>query len=257
MQKICPQHNGSFETKYPDQVYCSRLCKDRARRLRGGVKPLARRSWMPGQRFGRLVLVERKSNGSRQLWFCDCDCGTKGFLARSDKLKEGRQQSCGCLRRENNQRHLDQRLKQKEESDSIRLINSVLTRTKQEEHRKIEATKWAADKHKILKRYLALVSVPLTDLLWNLGYYAELIKDGCIYCRGSLGYKGTSLGEINPTLPFSASNVAPECQFCEDRNLWNDVLSFDERVLLGQTMELIRLKRIQNNFPLFVSKNDL
>jgi len=52
-----------------------------------------------GQRFGRLVVKERSGiQGGKALWFCECDCGeTKVIL--SDSLRNGRSQSCGCLRR--------------------------------------------------------------------------------------------------------------------------------------------------------------
>lgn len=257
MQKICPQHQGLFETQHLDQVYCSRLCKDRARRLRQGAKPLARRSWKVGLRFNRLVLAGYKPQGNRQVWLCDCDCGTKGFEARADKLRDGRQQSCGCLHREYNQRLLDQRLKQKEEQDAARLAESSGNGALWTERRRNEAFKWAELKHKSLVRYLSAIGTPLTDPLWKLSYYSEFIKDGCTYCRGPLATKGASLGEINPMLSFDSSNVVPECQFCESRNLWSDTLTFEERSLLGQTIELIRLKRARRGFPLFVSKNDL
>ena len=68
---------------------------------------VAFRKDLTGQRFGRLV-VERsdysgakrvKRNGSirRRRWICRCDCGgTKAV--RVDGLKDGKVQSCGCLK---------------------------------------------------------------------------------------------------------------------------------------------------------------
>lgn len=54
-----------------------------------------------GQRFGRLVAVERKgSRYGKSEWACDCDCGTKGYLATQNMLQRGSAQSCGCLRDE-------------------------------------------------------------------------------------------------------------------------------------------------------------
>lgn len=54
----------------------------------------------PGDRFGRLVLLER-FGGERVVWRCRCDCGRE-TLARADKLQQGRKQSCGCLLAERN-----------------------------------------------------------------------------------------------------------------------------------------------------------
>lgn len=51
-----------------------------------------------GQRFGRLVAVERvavdKFGHSR--WFCQCDCGKQKIVDMSS-LTGGRTRSCGCL----------------------------------------------------------------------------------------------------------------------------------------------------------------
>lgn len=55
-----------------------------------------------GQRFGRLVAVERLGlDRTRQhsVWLCECDCGNfKAISVRS--LKRGETVSCGCFARE-------------------------------------------------------------------------------------------------------------------------------------------------------------
>ena len=57
-----------------------------------------------GQRFGRLVVVERLPNyvtktGQEAVWKCQCDCGA--FIsARAGQLRGGHVRSCGCLQRE-------------------------------------------------------------------------------------------------------------------------------------------------------------
>lgn len=60
------------------------------------------------QRFGRLVVVLRASNGSNRnsRWKCSCDCGQEIIVPRYNLLS-GNTTSCGCLRREkpNNLRH--------------------------------------------------------------------------------------------------------------------------------------------------------
>jgi hypothetical protein len=257
MQKICPQCGNDFTSRADNHVYCREYCKRVARDRRRGIEPMRYRSWKPGQRFGRLVLVEYRSGAGRQIWSCDCDCGTTSFEARSDKLKSGRQQSCGCLLRENNQKALERRREEKKELDAIRLVSLASLKAKQEQKSKVEATKWAKDKHRSLKNYLAIAGVPSTDPLWSLSYYSEIIKDGCVYCRGSLDSKSSSLGEINPSGLYDAANVVAECQYCRDRSLWNDTLAFHERALLGQTMELIRLQRQESGYSLHVRKSDL
>lgn len=53
---------------------------------------------LTGQVFGRLTVV--KDDGSRQAgkikWLCQCDCGNHVHV-RTDHLKSGKVQSCGCL----------------------------------------------------------------------------------------------------------------------------------------------------------------
>jgi hypothetical protein len=56
---------------------------------------------LAGQRFGRLVVIERiendKSKNAR--WICLCDCGNETIVVTRD-LRSGHTQSCGCLNRD-------------------------------------------------------------------------------------------------------------------------------------------------------------
>jgi len=56
-----------------------------------------------GQRFGRLVVLERDSKenhkDSAAYWVCQCDCGNK-TIVRTGSLRSGDTKSCGCYRRE-------------------------------------------------------------------------------------------------------------------------------------------------------------
>lgn len=54
-----------------------------------------------GQKFGRLKVIslnEERSN-RKSYWVCQCDCGNVKTV-RSDSLKNGSIQSCGCLHKE-------------------------------------------------------------------------------------------------------------------------------------------------------------
>ena len=59
---------------------------------------------LTGQRFGRL-LVLRKSDEDIQkkstliMWHCICDCGNEVDV-RSQDLRSGKTQSCGCLHKD-------------------------------------------------------------------------------------------------------------------------------------------------------------
>lgn len=59
---------------------------------------------LTGQRFGRLTAIERAEtpvgHGRDARWKCRCDCG-KEITTTSHCLRQGKSQSCGCLRQEN------------------------------------------------------------------------------------------------------------------------------------------------------------
>lgn len=55
-----------------------------------------------GKRFGNWIVIS--DNGKRNskgmiLWYCKCDCGNYSYV-RSDKLRKGRSESCGCMKNE-------------------------------------------------------------------------------------------------------------------------------------------------------------
>lgn len=54
-----------------------------------------------GQRFGKLVVIERAENDKHGnvRWLCRCDCGNETVVI-SGHLKSGATQSCGCLAKE-------------------------------------------------------------------------------------------------------------------------------------------------------------
>jgi hypothetical protein len=63
----------------------------------GGPSPRALA--LAGQRFGRLVAIERQGRINKgAAWLCLCDCGQRSVVAASD-LARGRTKSCGCAPR--------------------------------------------------------------------------------------------------------------------------------------------------------------
>lgn len=57
-------------------------------------KVKAARVHLAGERFGRLVAVQR--HGPFWTWHCVCDCG-KQVIVRGSALRNGNTKSCGCL----------------------------------------------------------------------------------------------------------------------------------------------------------------
>ena len=78
---------------------------------------------LTNRRFGRLVVVRReyvsrlKWNKIKQpTWMCECDCG-EIIYALDSNLRQGRTQSCGCLRKENARETAKRNFKHKPKED--------------------------------------------------------------------------------------------------------------------------------------------
>lgn len=56
---------------------------------------------LTGKTYGRLAVIglSPKKSGRKSFWVCSCECGNKKLI-RSDSLKDGSVQSCGCLKKE-------------------------------------------------------------------------------------------------------------------------------------------------------------
>ena len=89
------------------------------------------RSWLTGQRFGRLVVLrlanqdeisaygtgkegelgknaEENAGGLGRLpdlWLCRCDCGNV-CVCQKENLRDGKTKSCGCFRNETRQKNM-------------------------------------------------------------------------------------------------------------------------------------------------------
>ena len=86
-----------------------RLCRSSADgrvRQKEALMPKTRLIDLTGQRFGRLVVLERTGtykgsdgSGSSPIWKCQCDCGeVVEVIGRN--LRYGGTKSCGCIRRD-------------------------------------------------------------------------------------------------------------------------------------------------------------
>lgn len=58
-------------------------------------------NYLTGKKFNRLTVLRRNgsSKDKHAMWLCKCDCGNE-TVVRSDCLRIGKIQSCGCLRNE-------------------------------------------------------------------------------------------------------------------------------------------------------------
>lgn len=53
-----------------------------------------------GQRFGKLTVIHKESEGIHAKFLCKCDCGRK-IAVRGDSLRSGKTISCGCSKKSN------------------------------------------------------------------------------------------------------------------------------------------------------------
>ena len=65
---------------------------------------------LTGQKFGRLTAVEfsHKNKSRKTYWLWQCDCGNI-IVARTDCVKNGSTQSCGCLKKEQDEKNLNRK----------------------------------------------------------------------------------------------------------------------------------------------------
>lgn len=61
-----------------------------------------------GQKFGRLIVIQRAGNDKwgNSRWLCKCDCkGGKEIIISGFNLRGGHTKSCGCLKKEKATKH--------------------------------------------------------------------------------------------------------------------------------------------------------
>lgn len=89
---------------------------------------------LTGKRFGRLVALRRVSQkGERVRWSCKCDCGNKTTVYAT-YLQTGDTRSCGCLKKELENKHL------RDEYDSKKVDGVAMQLFKGKEPRKDSST---------------------------------------------------------------------------------------------------------------------
>jgi hypothetical protein len=94
-------------------------------------------------------------------------------------------------------------------------------------------------RHSKLKKELRTDKVSSQDPLWNLNYYAEIIRDGiCHYCLGAFNSSGHSLDRMSNNEPHACWNVVPCCWDCNE--LKSDKFSYQEMMLLSPILIKIR-----------------
>ena len=133
-----------------------------------------------------------------------------------------------------------------------RSLDVVYKRKYNKEHAE-EISKWREGycskpipRHAQVKVQLKKDKVPSFDLLWNLRYYTEIIREGiCHYCLGDLNPSSHALDRVNNDGPHACWNVVPCCRYCNKKKS-NDT-TYEEMMLLAPALREIRRRREATN----------
>jgi hypothetical protein len=157
-----------------------------------------------GQRFGRLLVIDRKRNKEKRTTFylCECDCGDTKWVSNSNLRSNTR--SCRCLQKE-----LVSKRSRKE--DGYAIITAFINYYKR--NAKVRKIGWELSRDKV----------------------KELILKPCFFC-GRLGQTETKtqynmtlfhngIDRLDNSKGYTIENSVPCCKTC---NLAKNDLSFEE-----------------------------
>jgi hypothetical protein len=156
---------------------------------------------MVGKRFGKLVIVaSTESEKNRARWVCQCDCGNK-CVATGKTLREGKKQSCGCIKRE-----------QSKELVKILHKNNELSYGEGSCNHLYSVYKWNAAKRKL--EY----SITIDD-------FKKLTSSNCYYCGEvpqyahdgitcSTPYVYNGIDRVDNAIGYTLENCVTCCRIC-------------------------------------------
>lgn len=149
--------------------------------------------------------------------------------------------NCRACAREQASRKTPNPEAMKKASDKYRFSHLEIVR---ERTRKGHRT--VSGRHTRLKFRIKNDNVPITDLIFSLSFYAELIRDNeCHYCLGPLNVTGLGLDRIDNSLGHFCFNVVPCCKSCNQKKSCDT--TYDEMTLLAPALREIRRRREMNN----------
>lgn len=135
-----------------------------------------------GQRFGRLLAVERIAEFKKRTKYrCTCDCGNEVVVDQGN-LRVGNTESCGC-------RFLEVLHRRKQPDDEIRL-NAM---------------------YRDYKR-----RAKVKGIVWGLTVetFRSLVKSVCDYCGYSNDKTFIGVDRVDNNLGYTPTNSAPCCRWC-------------------------------------------
>ena len=97
-------------------------------------------------------------------------------------------------------------------------------------------------RHAALRQVLRKEHVPKKDLLWDLNFYSELIKDGvCHYCSGELNPTSHALDCMDNAVGHRCFNVVPCCRGCNWIKMRD--MTYEEMMQLALVLRRIKQQR--------------
>ena len=154
-----------------------------------------------GKRFGKLlVTASTESKANRARWVCQCDCGNK-CISTGKTLREGKKQSCGCIKREQSKELVKILHKSNELAFGEAACNHL----------------YSVYKHNADKRNL-LYTITIED-------FRKLTSSSCYYCNDapmyshsgvtcSTPYVYNGVDRVDNTIGYVLENCVPCCRIC-------------------------------------------
>lgn len=156
---------------------------------------------MVGKRFGKLlVIASTESEKNRARWVCQCDCGSK-CIATGKTLREGKKQSCGCIKRDQSKELVKVLHKNNELSFGEAACNHLYS-----------VYKWNAEKRDL-------------EYSITLDEFKKLTSDVCYYCNiepycahngvtCSTPYVYNGIDRVDNNIGYIFTNCVTCCKIC-------------------------------------------
>jgi len=220
-----------------------------------------------GKRFGRLVAIDRISDGPFGKWKFKCDCGNEKIISKQN-VTQGKVKSCGCL---NKDKGFKQRL-QIEGKRFGRLTVKSLKNVKNKStywncicdcgkelvvkgvylnsghtkscgcYQTYKLEKGEAGLNIVYKQYLRHSKRKNRNFEISKERFKEISKMNCFYCgrepstiskskSNHSEYVYNGMDRIDSSLGYIESNIVPCCEFCNKMKLDHSFEDFSKQIL--------------------------
>lgn len=165
-----------------------------------------------GLRFERWTVLYSVSDGKVLKWTCRCDCGTEKIIP-SQALRTGMSKSCGCLKKElNDRRKISVKEKKIRQAARAKIVSKTPKRRQQKKEAQIryritdkaafsQLKQWCKKKNK--------------ELFIDEKEHSSFRNKSCHKCEGPIERTGVGFLLIDPKGPVSMGNVIPTCGVCK------------------------------------------